>query len=126
MIKDFAKDTIHVFNKQSMRFTLVVMNRFTLIESKFSLGWLGIGGWEFACLLFVVTRGLAPYCLQPLGFIVGVVMWLRPDSTQKLLSGGWCDRASSSPGVAWRSPPIKLVIMGYVIVMLLAIQYRNS
>ena len=54
------------------------------------------------------------------------VMWWSPAAVQKSWSGGWYDLSSPLDGVAWRSPPISVVIVGYLLMISLCIQVRMS
>ena len=47
---------------------------------------------------------------------LGVMCW-SPVSVQKLWSGGWYDLSSSFDGMAWRSPPISVVTVGYLVMI---------
>ena len=45
---------------------------------------------------------------------------------QKSWSGGWYDLSSSFDGVAWRSPPISVVIVGYLMMISVCIHDSMS
>ena len=53
-------------------------------------------------------------------------MCRSPVSVQKLWSGVWYDLSSSFDGVAWRSPPISVVIVGYLVMISVCIHVRIS
>ena len=44
----------------------------------------------------------------------------------KSWSGGWYDLSSSPNGVAWRSPPISVVIVGYLVMISVCIHVSMS
>ena len=57
--------------------------------------------------------------------LVGVMCW-SPVAVEKSWSGGWYGLSSSFDGVAWRSPPIRVVIEGYLVMMSVCIHVRMS
>ncbi len=57
--------------------------------------------------------------------LVGV-MWCSPVAVQKSWSGGWYDLPSPDDGVACRSPPMSVVIEGYLVIMSVCIHVRMS
>ncbi len=54
------------------------------------------------------------------------VMGWSPVAVQKSCSGGWYDHLSSFDGVAWRSPPISVVIVGYLVMISVCIHVSMS
>jgi hypothetical protein len=56
---------------------------------------------------------------------LGVIFW-SPDSFQNWWSGAWYDLWLFSVGVAWRSPPICVVTVGYLDMISVFIHFRIS
>ena len=61
------------------------------------------------------------YVCIPLG-----VICFSHISLQNWMSGGWYDLSSPSVGVAWRSPPIRMVTAGNLDVISVCIHVRVS